>query len=1267
MNRKRIAILTAQADGHTQSRFLEGFFEKARELDYDVCVFSMYLKYQDTPGREIGESNIYNLIDFSKFDGVILFSDRIRTPGVAEGLVWRVKQEFSGPVLVMNDEEEGFDSFSIDHRANVAMLTDHLIEVHGCKDIVMVNGWKDSPSSQVKEAGFRDSMTRHGLTVSDDDIYYGNYWYDSGKGVAEFLIEERSILPEAVVCANDYMAIGLAGELEKRGVRVPEDVAVVGYDTAPKNDERIVPLTSMDIPAKEDGIFTAELIDSKIKGKDIEISKNTARIHWGRSCGCDSCRVNQAESQFRWSIDPDVGAYRSYYDHMAEDLLSQTDYRGFYNTVFQCIHSEDGFESFNLCLNEYWQSPEVMIGAGALKVGYTRNVYRVIKCENNGSGANAVDFDNCFEVGKLLPELEEDREEPDAYLFTPVYFDDRCFGYAAISYGKANRGYHTNYCTWVKQVMKSMEAFYRQASLQKLLDKLNASQIRDDLTGMYNYNGFVGKCKKMCEDAVAKGGKMMLLSLDMRGLKKINTELGRRSGDEAIQSLALMINSSIASSDVSMRMGADEFMVASQVRDVDSDYAKRIIDKLSSKIEEFNKTNADGFSIDIFHEYIIEDITSSESLDSYINNLVNRKNTTKAKQYVLNKEKSEVSEADLEQDRIVADILDNNSLTYYFQPIVNARTGQIYAYEVLMRPICSERKISPLDVISSAARLGRLVDVERATFFNVLDIVDKKSKELEGKKIFLNSIPGCNMSQADTLVIEDKMRRHGGQVVVEFTEEAEMDDAHLKGIKDKYLHMNIDTAIDDYGAGYSNVNNLLRYMPKYVKIDRMLMTNIHEDQQKQHFVKDIIEFAHDNDIITLAEGVELEEELREVIRLGVDLVQGYYTAKPSPEAIQEIDRRVVTEIVQFNQNEITRYGKKTYVITDEDSISMVQMAFNKYTEIDFRKVGDAYRYIEMTGTPGFKSNMLLTISDGFRGELRISNISLGGDKGLPCIKIGENCDVKIVLFGYNELRTGGIQVPESSRFELAGDGDLKITLNCGKYFGIGNDFSSRHGDLFFNQDGTLSITANGMRGIGIGSGYGGNIYISHGRYEIDQRGQEGVVIGCVDNDCDLFVECCDMEIYNGVANSVTIGSYNGNANIRIENISGNISGACLSATVIGTLSGENCKVSLKNVNITMNIRSSECYGIGSRDAATDIDVQHAYVKVITQGKNAYAMGNATHTAKVQISNSDVNTEVTNSIGTDIGAEESNIKIGNGRISFMVNGEMVDREIEIVDL
>lgn len=346
---------------------------------------------------------------------------------------------------------------------------------------------------------------------------------------------------------------------------------------------------------------------------------------------------------------------------------------------------------------------------------------------------------------------------------------------------------------------------------------------------------------------------------------------------------------------------------------------------------------------------------------------------------------------------------------------------------------------------------------------------------------------------------------------------------------------------------------------------------------------------------------------------------------------------------------------------------MVQLAFNKYTALDFKKIDDQYRYVNMTGTPGFKSNMLITIGDGFRGELRVDSISLGGEKGIPCIKIEDNCDVRIVLTGDNELRTGGIQVAESSKLELAGDGDLRITLAGGRYFGIGNDFASRHGDLYFNQDGTLSITATGMRGIGIGSGLGGNIYIGHGRYEIDQRGQEGVMIGCMDSDCTLHIENCDMEIYNGIARSVSIGSYNGSADIAIDNISGKISGASISTAVIGTMNGKSCRVVMKNINITMNIRANECYGIGCREGDTDVSIQYAYVKVVAQGKDAYAMGNSTHTARLEFSNSDVNTQVINSVGTDIGAEEKNIVIGNGRVSFMVNGISKNREVQMVDL
>lgn len=90
------------------------------------------------------------------------------------------------------------------------------------------------------------------------------------------------------MCASDYMALGLAAELERRGVKVPEDIALVGYDTTDLNDERAIPLTSVDIPARQDGIYVADWVDAKLSGIDPKPYKCRARIHWGKSCGCKS-------------------------------------------------------------------------------------------------------------------------------------------------------------------------------------------------------------------------------------------------------------------------------------------------------------------------------------------------------------------------------------------------------------------------------------------------------------------------------------------------------------------------------------------------------------------------------------------------------------------------------------------------------------------------------------------------------------------------------------------------------------------------------------------------------------------------------------------------------------------------------------------------------------------------------------------------------------------------------------------------------------------
>lgn len=76
-NRKRICVITAQVEEDTQNHFMHGFMKKAYEKNYDVCVFSMFLKYQDSSYREVGDSNIYNLINFDLFDAVVMCQDTL--------------------------------------------------------------------------------------------------------------------------------------------------------------------------------------------------------------------------------------------------------------------------------------------------------------------------------------------------------------------------------------------------------------------------------------------------------------------------------------------------------------------------------------------------------------------------------------------------------------------------------------------------------------------------------------------------------------------------------------------------------------------------------------------------------------------------------------------------------------------------------------------------------------------------------------------------------------------------------------------------------------------------------------------------------------------------------------------------------------------------------------------------------------------------------------------------------------------------------------
>ena len=147
-------------------------------------------------------------------------------------------------------------------------------------------------------------------------------------------------------------------------------------------------------------------------------------------------------------------------------------------------------------------------------------------------------------------------------------------------------------------------------------------------------------------------------------------------------------------------------------------------------------------------------------------------------------------------------------------------------------------------------------------------------------KLFLNSIASSSLTDEDVAEFKAQFAELQNNLVIEITEEEEIDREALER-KRRALGDQGALALDDWGSGYSNSNSLLELSPDYIKVDITIICDIDTDADKQQLVKDIVEYAHGRGMKIVAEGIETEAELRKVNELGVDLLQGYFLAKPA--------------------------------------------------------------------------------------------------------------------------------------------------------------------------------------------------------------------------------------------------------------------------------------------------------------------------------------------------------------------------------------------------
>jgi len=181
----------------------------------------------------------------------------------------------------------GIASVSIDNRCGARLMMTHLLE-HGYRDIVILAGPENSYDSRERLEGCREALRTAGLRLLKKNILTGSFMMESGRKLTRRLLKSRRPLPDAIMALNDITAFGALAVLREAGLRVPQDIAVCGFDNC--EAAPLVGLTTVAVPFEEMGSRAAEMaldiLNGKLKEKHIIVAAN---LLVRESCGCGSC------------------------------------------------------------------------------------------------------------------------------------------------------------------------------------------------------------------------------------------------------------------------------------------------------------------------------------------------------------------------------------------------------------------------------------------------------------------------------------------------------------------------------------------------------------------------------------------------------------------------------------------------------------------------------------------------------------------------------------------------------------------------------------------------------------------------------------------------------------------------------------------------------------------------------------------------------------------------------------------------------------------
>lgn len=589
----------------------------------NVHIFnSISVDYSGEP-TDIGRTSIFQLPNYEMFDMLVIAPFFLSSEQkIIDSVVMEAKKR-GVPIICVGSEIEGCFSVRSDYGADITCVTNHLIRDHNCNDIVFFSGYKNHDVSEERREGYKKALLENGLTYDEKNVYYGELWEGPTKNELMRMLDERDTLPQAIVCANDTMAMAVVQELAERNIRVPKDIMVTGMDGI---DETSGFITTARLFSEKTGETVGRIINEYIncnKKPDV-LTIVSPDIDYGLSCGC-SKKADCFNEKKRHELFTELYSAEKYtmdtlkvsqeltncttYDE-AEEKLYYVLSKVWANSLWVCVNESFMNSITTLDLNKLNLLTEVTSDKLYTNKGYGENMIAIASYRNQMKMGKIT-----YPISRMLPDFYSVADEAKIILYTPLYFKDCSIGFIAMDFFPWSKIMYVLYIL-VNGISSMLESVRRQNELLAYARKVDELYVSDPLTTLYNRRGFF----RLFSEAMAnseKSDRFMVISIDLDSLKQINDNYGHKEGDNAITVTANALKAAAKEGDICARFGGDEYVVFGKCENEDS--PEKFVKKVQGRIAAYNKRSTKPYNVHASFGTCIMPADTNENIDYYLN------------------------------------------------------------------------------------------------------------------------------------------------------------------------------------------------------------------------------------------------------------------------------------------------------------------------------------------------------------------------------------------------------------------------------------------------------------------------------------------------------------------------------------------------------------------------------------------------------------------------------------------------------------------------